>query len=244
MIATASPRSAKPAFAVLAIALAAVCLAALCLSVARPALAQPETGLPGDAYHLVIGIDVSENSPFVTDDVFAGKTARRIAERIAALPMRSKVSFRSFGAHSTTDVVLEFDREISRNQTPQATASFIRALIAGMPEIVRNGTLEVHGRSDILGFLGTMARSIDCAATRTVVIVATDGFEDSEFARMSDGGTLPDEAAGAFSGCARLEMLGLGRGGGSPSLTQRIVEEWKAWGEAAGFTTVIALDSW
>ncbi|MGF1457042.1 MAG: hypothetical protein ACFB6R_16880 [Alphaproteobacteria bacterium] len=193
---------------------------------------------------LVIGIDISEGSPFLSDEAFTRKTAARIGDRIERLPRGALVSLRSFGAHSTMDTSLELDRSIGRGRSGAQASMFLRAIIAGMPTLVESGRIKAQAESNIIGFLQTVSRRIDCANERTVVLIATDGLEDSEFGKFATDDRLPAPETPLFEGCTRLEMLGLGRGGGSARLTARLIEAWDAWGQAAGFRTVILLDNW
>ncbi len=193
---------------------------------------------------LVIGVDISEGSPFLTDEQFAKKTAERIGNRIERLPLGAVASLRSFGAHSTMDASLELDRFIGRGRSGRQAAIFLRAIIAGMPKLASSGKIKAQSASNILGFLQTVSRRVDCAGERTTIIIATDGLEDSEYAKLASDDSLPAPASPMFEGCARLEMLGLGRGGGSARLTTRVIEAWEAWGEAAGFRSVVILDNW
>ncbi len=218
-------------------------LALLALLGLAPAAYAQDSGR-AEPYHLIIGIDISEGSPFTSDRGFAAKTAKRIGARVGKMPMRSQVTFRTFGAHSTTDANLDIDRELSRNQTPEATQVFLEAIISGIPELVAQNRLQAQQGSNIIGFLTSMSRMAQCDDRRTVFVIATDGLEDSEYADMAEGASLPAPSPPRFQNCARLELLGLGRGGGSPELTNRVIEEWRSWGDQAGFALTVGLDTW
>ncbi len=192
---------------------------------------------------LIIGIDVSAGSPFLSDRAFARKTARRITDRIARLPRGAVLSLRTFGAPAGDDK-LEIDRRIIRRKNATDAANLLDAIIAGMPQLAEGGKIEPADQSNIIGFLETVSRRVDCGLERTIIILATDGFEQSEYADLGGGGSLPSPASPFFEGCARLEMLGLGRGGRSPRLTNEVVKAWTAWAQAAGFTVFLGLDDW
>ncbi len=219
----------------------AMLLAAALAGVPQSAQAQ---STPPPPFHLVIGIDVSTGSPFVTDMSFSEKVAKRIAEAVEALPVRAKLSIRSFSAHGLVVKELDVDRQITARQSAERTAVFVETLISKVPQLAENGQITVNPQSDILGFLYTMSRAVDCEVTETVFILATDGFEESEYAKLTNGDTLPVPDGAPFASCARLEMLGLGRRGGSPTLTNKVIGEWTSWAEKAGFETFIGLDSW
>ncbi len=210
---------------------------------AAPALAQLGRAEAGPT-HVIVGVDVSVGSPFISDDAFADKTARRIAERIATLPTGSKVSLRSFGAHSTLDTSLEIDRRVTRSNPAEATAALFQPIIAGLPKLARDGKIEAQNESNIVGFLQTVSRRTDCSRERTVIVLATDGVEESEFADLKSDKTLPAPEEAIFKDCARLEMLGVGRGHGSARFTDRLIKAWEAWAQAAGFLRFVGLDTW
>lgn len=193
---------------------------------------------------LIIGIDISAESPFLSDRSFARKTAERITERVERLPSGSEVSFRTFGAPASGAARLDIDRRILRRSEANDAARLLNALIAGMPQLTENGTISAQTESNIIGFLQTTSRRLDCSAERTLIVLATDGFEDSEYGNLREGGNLPTPERPLFERCARLEMLGLGRGGGSPRLTDQVVQAWTEWAEAAGFTIFLGLDDW
>ncbi len=206
--------------------------------------AAAQTRPAGGPNHVIIGIDISVDSPFLTDDQFAAKTGRRIARRISVLPPRSTVTLRSFASHSTTDQTLEINRTITTGQSAQRTAEFIEKIVAGVPTLVRNGRLKAQDESNIVGFLESQSRGVDCAARRTVIVLATDGVEQSEYADLKTDQALPAPRSPIFDQCARLEMLGMGRGHGSPALTARLVAAWNDWAGTAGFLTFVGLDTW
>jgi hypothetical protein len=79
----------------------------------------------------------------------------------------------------------------------------------------------------------------------TFVILATDGIEDSQVARLrSSGAALPPPPGAIFPGCEELRMLGIGRGLNSPRDTERLIGEWNAWARRAGFRNFRAFNEW
>ena len=65
-------------------------------------------------------------------------------------------------------------------------------------------------------------------------MLATDGIEDSQFARLDDPSDhLPDPDGKPFAGCTELQILGLGEGTRSPVKTARIRAEWTRWARDA-----------
>ncbi len=194
--------------------------------------------------HLVIGLDLSKSNPLVTSDVFAAQVADRLAEEIRELPVRSKVTVRSFGVYDTGSNPLRIDQVISARARPADVADGIRALVSNLPRLVAEGRLEAQMKTNIVPFLETMAGGIDCSKP-TKIVLLTDGAEDSELGRLTrSGGKLPPAQAGSFSGCGELLMLGLGRGFDSPSTTARFRTAWTEWSDAAGFERFVGLYDW
>eukprot|EP00435_Cladocopium_sp_Y103_P078298 s1_g2037.t1 len=211
------------------------------LSGSADAALSNETAAPT---HLVIGLDLSKSNPLVTSDVFAAQVADRLAEEIRELPVRSKVTVRSFGVYDTGSNPLRIDQVISARARPADVADGIRALVSNLPRLVAEGRLEAQMKTNIVPFLETMAGGIDCTKP-TKVVLLTDGAEDSELGRLTrNGGQLPPAQAGSFSGCGELLMLGLGRGFDSPSTTARFRTAWTEWSDTAGFERFVGLYDW
>ncbi len=109
-------------------------------------------------------------------------------------------------------------------------------LIAGTPVLVQQGKWRAQGNTNILAFMDNVSNSIGCSALPTTVILASDGIEDSEYARLGRGGAhLPAPDGKPFAHCAELQILGLGEGDNSPSETVRLRAEWDHWARSAGF---------
>jgi len=199
---------------------------------------------PTEPTHLVIGLDLSKSNPLVTSDVFAAQVATRLADEIRGLPVRSKVTVRSFGVYDTGSNPLRIDQVISARARPGDVADGIQALVSNLPRLVSEGRLEAQMKTNIVPFLETMAGGIDCS-NPTKIVLLTDGAEDSELGRLTrSGGTLPPAQAGSFSGCGELLMLGMGRGFNSPSTTARFRTAWAEWSDEAGFDRFIGLYDW
>ncbi len=196
------------------------------------------------APHLVIGLDLSKSNPLITSDVFAAQVAERLADEIRGLPIRARVTVRSFGAYDTNSNPLRIDQVISGRARPDDVAQGIQAIVANLPRLVREGKLQAQMKTNIVPFLETLSGSIDCTQP-TKIVLLTDGAEDSELGRLTrSGGHLPDPRAGAFSGCDELLMLGIGRGFNSPSTTERFRTAWTIWADGAGFDRFTGLYDW
>ena len=211
---------------------------------ASPNASQPPANPPRT---IVIGIDLSGSNPLVRDDAFAYKVSQRIQPYIANLAPRSKVILRSFGAYnSSANSPLSLDLVIApKTARAEAMATLISSVIAGVPQMVRQGRLQVQSSTNIVPFLLNVSRIVDCRAMPTHVFLASDGLEDSQVANLQRrSATLPPPPGAVFAGCQELAILGVGRGLGSPAETERLRSEWANWARAAGFLNYIGLNDW
>jgi hypothetical protein len=194
---------------------------------------------------IVIGIDLSKSNPLIDDPGFAAKVAARIAGEVGRLGFASEVHVRTFGNFDATSNNFAFDAVISTHARPQNVAAEIQRLISGTPELVRNGKWRAQNNTNIVAFLDNAVASIGCSGMPTTVILATDGIEDSEYARLGrEDARLPDPDAHPFRGCAELQILGIGQGTGSPVETMRLRTQWTHWAQAAGFAHFLGLNDW
>lgn len=194
---------------------------------------------------IIIGLDLSKSNPMVQDDAYAARAGAKAVEDLYELPLKSRVMLRTFGSYEVTSNGLKIDQRISSHAKPDQVAEGIATIIANVPTLVRSGKLAAQGKTNIVPFLETMAQVVDCQANDVHVILLTDGFEDSEYAHLTArGGKLPAPSYEMYKGCASLTILGIGQGGGSPSATQALREEWRGWAKAAGFEHYAGLYDW
>ena len=211
---------------------------------ADAALSDEARAVSTEPPHLVIGLDLSKSNPLVTSDSYAAQVGARLGDEIRGLPIRARVTVRSFGVYDTGSNSLRIDQVISGRARPDDVAEGIQALVTNLPRLVREGKLEAQMKTNIVPFLETMSGGIDCAKP-TKIVLLTDGAEDSELGRLTrTGGSLPDPRAGSFAGCDELLMLGLGRGFNSPRTTERFRAAWTGWATGAGFDHFTGLYDW
>jgi len=197
------------------------------------------------ASRVVIGIDLSKSNPITEDPQFAAKVGARVAGIISRLGFASEVHVRTFGTFDASANPFYYDTMISARSRPEAVASDVERLIAGTPALVASGKWKTQGRTNILAFLDNVSRSEGCGGLPTTIILATDGIEDSQFARLDDADDhLPDPDGRPFAGCVDLQILGLGEGTRSPIKTARLRAEWMRWARAAGFAHFEGLNDW
>jgi hypothetical protein len=193
---------------------------------------------------IIIGIDLSRSNPLIDDPAFAAKVADRVAGIVKNLGFASEVHVRTFGNYDPTSNTFAYDTILSVRDRPETVAADVRKLIANTPELVRSGRWHSQGRTNILAFLDNVDRGIGCGRMPTTIVLASDGIEDSDYARLDRGDHLPSADARSFSGCSELDIFGLGQGAGDPRLTTRLRREWSTWAHDAGFVRFLGLNDW
>jgi hypothetical protein len=194
---------------------------------------------------IIIGLDLSKSNPLIDNPAFAAKVSERIAGQVRALGFASEVHVRTFGNFDASSNTFAYDTVISTHARPDNVAAEIGKLISGTPMLVEHGKWMAQNNTNIVAFLDNVVLSIGCAGMPTTVILASDGIEDSEYARLSEEDSrLPPPEGRAFRGCAELQILGVGQGTRSPIETVRLRTQWSRWAQAAGFTRFLGLNDW
>jgi hypothetical protein len=194
---------------------------------------------------IVIGLDLSRSNPLIADPAFAARVSVRIAGIVRDLGFASEVHVRTFGNYDATSNNFAYDVVLSVRNRPENVAAEIQRLVGGTPLLVKTGKWRAQENTNIVAFLDNVSHSIGCADMPTTIILASDGLEDSDYARLIHAGSqLPAPDGKPFAGCAELKILGLGQGAGSPRLTTRLRGEWSSWARAAGFAQFVGLNDW
>jgi len=155
------------------------------------------------------------------------------------------VHVRTFGNYDATSNNFAYDVVLSVRNRPENVAAEIQRLVGGTPLLVKTGKWHAQENTNILAFLDNVSHSIGCTGMPTTIILASDGLEDSDYARLvRGGGQLPAPEGKPFASCAELEILGLGQGTGNPRLTTRLRTKWSGWARAAGFAQFVGLNDW
>ena len=101
------------------------------------------------------------------------------------------------------------------------------------------------GLTNILAFLDNVSQAFGCGGMKTTVILASDGIEDSEYARLGHASAhLPAPSGRPFAGCAETADPGPRRRHRQPVDTVRLRDEWTRWAHAAGFARFQGLNDW
>ena len=216
-------------------------LAAFMLTLA----AMPASAKAKSYQTILVGLDLSRSNPLTVDARYAAKVAQRVGPMIKPLKPHDEVKIRTFGSYDPREQPLHIDQVISARNLPDDVAEVVQGIIAGVPTLVERGTLKTQSSTHILAFLDNMAQVADCKERDTTIVLASDGIEESDEARLSSvRGTLPKPQGKPFEGCKSLQILGLGVGQKNPALTIHLREEWAAWAKAAGFEEFEGLNDW
>ncbi|HTT99380.1 MAG TPA: hypothetical protein VMF58_15130 [Rhizomicrobium sp.] len=194
---------------------------------------------------IIIGIDLSKSNPLIDNPPFAAKIAARVANEVRSLGFASEVHVRTFGNFDASSNTFAYDTMISTHARPEAVAAEIQKLIAGTPMLVERGKWVSQNNTNIIAFMDNAVQSIGCSGMPTTVILASDGIEDSEYARLDrEDARLPAPDGHPFRGCAELQILGVGQGTRSPTETTRLRAQWMRWAQEAGFAHFLGLNDW
>jgi len=194
---------------------------------------------------IIIGLDLSKSNPLIEDPAFAAKVAARIAGIVSHLDFSSEVHVRTFGNYDAVSNTYAYDVVLSKFARPDDVAALIQRRIASTPMLVRTGKWRAQDNTNILAFLDNVTHGIGCAGMPTTIVLASDGIEDSSYARLYRlDAELPTPAGRPFAGCAAFQILGLGQGAGSPRLTNHLRDDWAGWARSAGFAQFVGLNDW
>lgn len=210
------------------------------------ALAMQDSAPPPQLHpeRIIIGLDLSRSNPLIDNPAFAARVGQRIAGIVAHLGLASEVHIRTFGSYSPAANGFAYDTQISTRARPELVAAEVEKLIANTPRLVASGRWRSQQQTNILAFLDNSVRALSCNGMPTTIILASDGIEDSEYARLTQNDSLPQPDTKLFRGCTRLAIFGLGQGTGSPVATNRLREQWSGWARAAGFGEFVGLNDW
>lgn len=223
-------------------AVALVAGGALAMQVSRNAPSYDQNTLHPE--RVIIGLDLSKSNPLIDDPAFAARVSQRIAVIVSRLSMASEVHIRTFGSYDPSSNTFAYDTQISVRARPERVAAEVQKLIANTPRLVASGKWRSQQKTNILAFLDNSARAVGCGGMPTTFILASDGIEDSEYARLTHGDSLPPPDRRLYRGCFKLTIYGIGQGTGSPVMTSRLRSQWDNWAHAAGFGQFEGLNDW
>lgn len=194
---------------------------------------------------LIIGLDISKSNPLIDKPAFAAKVGEKIGDMVRELGFASEVHIRTFGSYDAAQNNFAYDTVLSVRSRPENVGGEVEKLVAGVPQLVARGKFHPQNYTNILGFLENMDQSFGCTSMPTTIVLASDGIEDSEYARLDkESSHLPLPSEKKFGRCESLQIFGIGQGTRSPKKTARLRDEWERWAHAAGFHSFVALNDW
>lgn len=191
--------------------------------------------------HVIIGLDVSDSTPLINDEAYAGRAAQAVSDLLGDLEAGDRVSVETIGNYGIAEKTLRFEWTVSRRAPAVKIRRTLTGLISRLPKIVQSGKLEPAQSTNIAGFLEMASYSVDCEARETSFLLLTDGIEWSSRtngrALAAGDASLPAPPEDGLKGC-ELTMLGIGQTveGADPAATGNLIKAWKTWSAAAGCT--------
>jgi hypothetical protein len=193
------------------------------------------------AGELVIGLDISDSAPLAVNRNVASVAAGLVRSRIARMKMGDMVRLRSLGTYGVAARTIYANIRLGRKARPRKVAVSIANVVRYLPELARRGRIRLQNETNIIGFLETIAPSLDCRVAPVTIILLTDGMEHSSFVSQRDllsgARKLPPPSGKILQGCT-LEMYGVGQQRKSLKSDSRwfsmLARQWKKFAVAAG----------
>ena len=177
--------------------------------------------------HVMVALDISNSNPVVRSVDHASRLARDVEKLFPKLGKGAIVSMMTFGLYDVTQNRI-VDIPVSTRARPKKVKRSILGQIVTIPRLVEDGKLTPHSKTNIIGALEDIARSVNCRSHDVTIILLTDGRENSSY-----GASPPKKIPRHFSPCGSLTMLGVS--GSSPEETAKLIDGWKKWALKAGY---------
>jgi hypothetical protein len=199
------------------------------------------SALPVNARELVIGLDISDSAPLAVNQNVANIAADLVRLRIARLKMGDKIRIRSLGTYGVASRVIYANIRLGRKARPRKVAVRLANIIRALPVLVRKGRIRLQSETNIIGFLETIAPSLDCKSSQATLLILSDGIEHSSLISQRDllsgAKKLPEPSGRILKACS-LEMRGLGQQRQSLKSSARwfsmLKKQWQGFARAAG----------
>ncbi len=196
---------------------------------------------PAFADDLIIGLDISDSAPLAIEQAIANRAAKLVGSRIASMKKGDSVRLRSLGTYGTAEQALYVNIKLSRKARPHKVSKALEQLVSSLPALVKKGRLKLQNETNIIGFLETIAPSLDCTKKPTTILILSDGIEHSAYIKGRDlllgKKKLPAPSGPILKGCS-LEMRGLAQQNkklkSDPRWFARLNKNWARFAKAAG----------
>lgn len=187
--------------------------------------------------------DISDSVATTVSPRLAGQAGELVREHVARMQPGDRVMMRSLGAAGIAARQIHLDVELGRKPKtrPRRIAPQLGRMVASMPQLVKDGQLQLQTQTNIIGFVELLAPSLDCENRPTRIVIFSDGIEFSTLVNGNDllkgNQDLPPPSREILAGC-HVEMRGLGQQteelGTDTRWYIRLRDEWTRFFTAAG----------
>lgn len=180
----------------------------------------------------IIGLDVSDTSPLITDVIFAEKSGRKIFNEINSLCLGSDVIVQIIGEYGVGN--RSFNFHLTR-KVRQQVASNIATTIASLSS---EQSIKPSNTTNLLGFINDYSSHHRCSSNIHYTLI-TDGLEYSDmgnaYALIKNDGKL-QKLNRDFAGCT-ISIMGIGKSLDikTASSAEALRNLWRKWALANGF---------
>ena len=153
------------------------------------------------------------------------------------------IMLHSLGTAGTASRQIDIEITLGRKPKNRARriASQLGRLVASLPKLVAKGQLKLQNRTNIIGYLVTLAPSLDCRNQPTTLRIFSDSIEWSTFISgddlLSGKKDLPAPSGEILKGC-HVSMHGVGQQseklGTDARWFVRLRDQWTKFFDAAG----------
>ena len=202
--------------------------------------------MPADARQIqeaLFIIDMSTSAaPAV--DAFAAKSAGNYIEKfIKSMKPGDRVKVHTLGRAGIVSQQIYINVILGKKSgtRPRRVASALAKLIRSLPQLVKNKKIKLQPSTNIIGFVETLAPSLDCENKVTTIVIFSDGIEWSEQVNGNDllAGKidLPPASGSILRGC-HVEIRGLGEQNSNLGTNNAwfvlLRKQWTAFFKSAG----------
>ncbi len=187
----------------------------MCMGIAASILGRALPSNAGQIQETWFVFDVSTSAAVGIDTVAASSAGNYVEKSIRAMKPHDVVKVRTLGSAGVVSQQIHIDATLGKkaNIRPRRAARDLAKVIRNLPKFVKDGTIALQETTNVIGFVETLAPSLDCENKLTTVVIFSDGIEWSEQVNGDDllAGKveLPTASGPILRGCV-VELRGLG----------------------------------
>jgi len=176
-------------------------------TIATSALAEPIK----EAIHV---FDLSQSAAVGMNVNAARSAGNHVEKSILSMDNRGVVQLRTLGSAGVVPQQFRIDAQLGKKAAsrPNRVAPKLGEFVRSIPELASSGRIQLQPDTNIIGYLETLAPSLNCQQQATKIFLYTDGIESSPRVDSRDllAGkvSLPSPSGPILQGCA-VEMRGL-----------------------------------